>query len=227
MNLKIIAGMATATVLGLGIASASAMELVAGGYGAEVGSFAPPAALSMHVHEFTSSESSAGFTLDFTPRASGSLFGPSTALDDRSMSVSLGVQESYGERLRLGTIGLGAADRLSRIGSFVSDTDVSSGLALGGAFNLNEWQVTGSVGRASLLGESADLFAAGIGYGPVNARLVYGHVPRTTGTTGDLLMLSTDLAAWSWLTLEGDVAVSDTLVDEPLTVGRIGVRLNF
>lgn len=229
MNRNIIASVAAVSILGLNVVSASAMDLVAGGYGADVGSFVPTAApLAMEVRQFSSRSSAAGLTLDFTPRASGSLFGPSTAGDEqRSMSISLGVQDSYGERLRLGAIGLGDSGRLSRVGSFAGEADDGTGLALGGAFNLHDWQLTGSVGRASLLGESADLFAAGIGYGPMNARLVYGHVPRTTGTAGDLLMLSTDLAAWSWLTLEGDVAVSDTLVEDPLTVGRIGVRLNF
>jgi hypothetical protein len=42
-------------------------------------------------------------------------------------------------------------------------------------------------------------------------------------------MLSTDLAAWSWLTLESDLAVgtSEHRADEGLAVGRLGVRLNF
>lgn len=228
MSRNVIVSLVTACAIGYGAAAASAMELVPGGYGVDVDTYAPTAPLSLDIREFRASAGAAGLTLDFTPRASGSLFGPSTALDDtNSMSVSLGIQEGYGQKLRLGSIGLGDQDRLPRVGSFVSDDDGTTGLALGGAFNLNDWQVTGSVGRASLLGESADLFAAGVGYGPVNARLVYGHVPRTGGAAADVLMLSTDLAAWSWLTLEGDVAVSDTLVDDPLTVGRIGVRLNF
>jgi len=227
MSRNVIASLVTACAIGFGAGTASAMELVPGGYGLDVDAYAPAASLSMDVREFAASAGAAGLTLDFTPRASGSLFGPSTAFDDtKSISVSLGIQEGYGQQLRLGSIGLGEQNRLSRVGNFASD-DGAAGLALGGAFSLYEWQLTGSVGRASLLGESADLFAAGIGYGPVNARLVYGHVPRTGGPAGDLLMLSTDLAAWSWLTLEGDVAVSDTLVDDPLTVGRIGLRLNF
>jgi len=228
MSRNVIASLLTACAIGCGAGAASAMELVPGGYGLDVDAFAPAASLSMDIREFGASAGAGGLTLDFTPRASGSLFGPSTAFDDtRSMSVSLGIERGYGQKLRLGSIGLGDQGRLLHLGDFGSDDDSTSGLALGGAFSLNEWQLTGSVGRASLLGESADLFAAGIGYGPVNARLVYGHVPRAGSAGGDLLMLSTDLAAWSWLTLEGDVAVSDTLVDDPLTVGRIGVRLNF
>lgn len=195
------------------------MQLVPGGYGSDVETYAPDASLAMRQQDFTSSAASAGFTLDFTPRASGSLFNPSVTSDDEpgTLSLSIGVQDRFSDQLRLDAIGLGGR----------SD-DPAHGLSLGGAMSYNDWQVTGSVGRANLLGNDADVFAAGVGYGRVNARLVYGHVPRTTGgEAGDLLMLSTDLAAWSWLTLEGDVAVSDTLASEPLTIGRIGLRLNF
>jgi hypothetical protein len=217
-----VALLAAAALIGLGGASAaSAMSLVAGGYGVDVEPYAPPASLSMKQHDFTSSAATAGLTFDFTPRNSGSLFSSGPIEPTTTMSLSLGVEQGYDDRLRLDTIGLG--------GRTPSGTgDSLEGLAIGGAFTLNDWQLTGSVGRASLLGQEADVFAAGVGYGRVNARLVYGTLPPTaTGATGDVLMLSTDLAAWSWLTLEGDVAVSDTLASEPLTVGRIGLRLNF
>jgi hypothetical protein len=206
-----------AIMLALGVQSAVAMDLVPGGYGAETGGSLPSTPLAMQ-QQFSSSAGNAGLTLDFTPRASGSLFSrPSAASDDDTMSFSLGLQGGYSEELRLDSIGV----------TGLSD-DASEGLALGGALSFNEWELSGSVGRANLLGSDADVFAAGLGYGRLNARLVYGHVPETTGNVGgDLLMLSTDLAAWSWLTLQGDVAVSETLADEPLTVGRIGVRLNF
>jgi hypothetical protein len=192
--------------------------LVPGGYGAEVDALSPSAPLTMQQRQFTSSVSGAGLTLDFTPRASGSLFSqPATVDSDGATSLSLGLQSGYGDQLRLGSIGLTGRS-----------TDPTEGLALGGALSINDWEVSGSVGRANLLGDDADVFAAGLGYGRVNARLVYGQVPETTSRLGgDVLMLSTDLAAWSWLTLQGDVAVSETLTNEPLTVGRIGVRLNF
>ena len=208
---------AGAVALGLAVAPAVAMTLVPGGYGVEIDSY-QPAPLAMQQRHFSSSAGNAGFTLDFTPRASGSLFSqPSTLEGDGSASLSLGLQRGYGDQLRFGSIGL--------IGP---STDPTDGLAIGGALSINEWEVSGSVGRANLLGNDADVFAAGLGYGRVNARLVYGHVPETTNRLGgDVLMLSTDLAAWSWLTLQGDVAVSETLANEPLTVGRIGVRLNF
>ena len=194
------------------------MDLVPGGYGVETGSDLSAAPLAMQQRQYTSSAAGAGLTLDFTPRASGTLFSqPNSAESDSSMSLSFGLQGGYGEELRLGAIGLGGRS-----------TESTDGLALGGALSINDWQVFGSVGRANLLGHDADVFAAGLGYGRLNARLVFGQVPQSTSTDGgDLLMLSTDLAAWSWLTLQGDVAVSDSLTDEPLTVGRIGVRLNF
>lgn len=209
---------AAAVTLGLAGTSAAAMDLVPGGYGAEVDAFRPAAPLAMQQRQFSSSVGGAGLTLDFTPRASGSLFSqPSTIDSDGTASLSLGLRSGYADQLRLGSIGLSGPS-----------TDPVEGLAIGGALSINQWEVSGSVGRANLLGNDADVFAAGLGYGRVNARLVYGHVPETTSGTGrDLLMLSTDLAAWSWLTLQGDVAVSETLANEPLTVGRIGVRLNF
>jgi hypothetical protein len=209
---------ATALVVGLSAMSAVAMDLVPGGYGAEGAAIGDRAALTLRQNQFTASTENAGLTLDFTPRASGSLFSRPAALDEGSTtSLSLGFEGRYGEELRLGTIGL--------TGQSTAATD---GLALGGALSVDEWEISGSVGRANLLGTDADVFSAGLGYGRVNARLVYGQLPQSTsGVEGDLLMFSTDLAAWSGLTLEGDVAVSDTLADEPLTVGRIGLRLNF
>lgn len=202
------------------------MDLVAGGYGTPSGhgtpdgsgadADTPTAPLAMR-QQFSSS-GGAGLTLDFTPRATGTLFSqPVTSGGDVPASLSFGLQNAYGEGLRFDSIGLSGASSQS-----------FDGLALGGALNVDEWQVSGSVGRANLLGGDSDVFAAGLGYGRVNARLVYGHVPEpTTGLGGDVLMLSTDLAALSWLTLQGDVAVSETPGNEPLTVGRIGVRLDF
>ena len=202
----------------LGATAAAAQGLVAGGYGAEIGSASTVAPLTMQQRQFSSTSSAAGLTLEFTPRASGSLFSrPSTPSEETSTSLSFGLQGGYGEKLRLGSMGLTGQSSAS-----------SEGLAVGGALTVNQWEVFGAVGRANLLGTDADVFSAGVGYGRVNARLAYGQLPQSTaGLGGDLLLFSTDLTAWSGLTLQGDVAVSDTLASEPLTVGRIGVRLNF
>lgn len=206
----------------LGTSSALAMDMVSGGYGADVESYAPNADLAMRSRSYASSTDTSGLTLAFTPRASGLLFSRPTAPSDTpDLSFSFDFEGSYGRELRFDSIGLSGAGG-------GSGAELGEGLALGGALRYDDWQLSGSLGRANLLGNSADVVAAGIGYGPLSARLVYGSVPETTGgTEGDLLMFSTDLAAWSWLTLQGDVAVSDTLADEPLTVGRVGIRLNF
>jgi hypothetical protein len=217
-HLDRVVGSAAALLIGLSAASVVAMDLVPGGYGTRDGAVGSTAPLTMQPRQFNSSAGSAGLTLDFTPRASGSLFSRPAASDEgATTSLSLGFDGSYGEGLRLDSIGL--------TGRSTAATD---GMALGGALSVDDREISGRVGRANLLGTDADVFAAGLGYGPVNARLVYGQLPQSTsGVEGDLLMFSTDLAAWSNLTLQGDVAVSDTLADEPLTVGRIGLRLNF
>ena len=206
----------------LGTSSALAIDMVSGGYGADVESYAPNADLGMRSRPLASSLGGSGLTLEFTPRASGFLFSRPTVRSDASdLSFSFDFQSAYDRKLRFDSIGLSGS-------SAGSGSELGDGLALGGALRYDDWQLSGSLGRANLLGNSADVVAAGIGYGPLNARLVYGSVPETTGgTEGDLLMFSTDLAAWSWLTLQGDVAVSDTLADEPLTIGRVGIRLNF
>ena len=91
--------------------------------------------------------------------------------------------------------------------------------------------------RAQVLGEDVDLMAATLGYGRVTAEVAYGQsdVARRARPS-DVLMLSTDLAAWSWLTLESDLALGSRsgTVDgdreqnrEPVAAGRFGLRLNF
>lgn len=217
-RLDLVSVAAAALLVGLATTPALSMNLVPGGYGAEVAVSGTTAPLAMQQRQFSSTTAGAGLTLDFTPRASGSLFSRPAPRDETiSTSLSFGLQGGYGEQLRLGSIGLSGQSRAS-----------TEGLAVGGALTINDWEISGAVGRANLLGTDADVFSAGVGYGRVNARLVYGQLPQSTsGLGGDLLMFSTDLAAWSWLTLQGDVAVSDTLTSEPLTVGRVGLRLNF
>lgn len=213
--------MAVALLAGLAAgAPAVAMELVPGGYGV-AGPGEAQGAQGSGEARAGATTSVAGMTFEFTPRALGSLINssllePSGDTVGQPLSLTLGVQDGYADQLRLGAIGL-----------VEPSTDTTHGLTLGGAFGIDDWQLTGSFGRANLMGESADVFSAGVGYGSMSARLVYGHVPRASGPSGDVLMFSTDVAAWSWLTLEGDVAVSDSLASEPMTVGRVGLRLNF
>ena len=112
------------------------------------------------------------------------------------------------------------------------DGDGERQLSLGGALSWSEWTVGGSVGRGGLVAGGADLVSAVVGYGPLTASLTYGQGDGSAAGggsgAGDVLMLSTDLTAWSWLTLESDVAVrADQADDEQEAVGRFGVRLNF
>ena len=73
--------------------------------------------------------------------------------------------------------------------------------------------------------------AATLGYGRVRAELAYGQSQAATGVPQDVLMLRTDLAAWSWLTLESDLALGSGATAErqetSVAAGRVGLRLNF
>ena len=100
----------------------------------------------------------------------------------------------------------------------------------------SDWTVGGGLGRAQVLGEDIDLMAATLGYGRVRAEVAYGQSESIQGPPNEVLMLSTDLAAWSWLTLESDLALGarSSSVDgerdrnrEPVAAGRFGLRLNF
>ena len=99
----------------------------------------------------------------------------------------------------------------------------------------SDWSIGGSLGRAQILGADVDLMAASLGYGRVAAEIAYGQSDATAATTTaprDVLMLSTDLAAWSWLTLESDFALGSNPAAErdrgqdrePVAVGRFGLR---
>ena len=72
--------------------------------------------------------------------------------------------------------------------------------------------------------------------GRVRAEIAYGQSQAASGVPQDVLMLSTDLAAWSWLTLESDLALGSrsASVDgagernrDAVAAGRFGLRLNF
>ncbi len=58
---------------------AVAMDMVSGGYGSDVQSYAPNATLAMRNRSFASSAGSSGMALEFTPRASGLLFSQPSA----------------------------------------------------------------------------------------------------------------------------------------------------
>ena len=99
----------------------------------------------------------------------------------------------------------------------------------------SDWTVGGGLGRAQVLGENVDLMSATLGYGRITAGVAYGQSTPAEGNPQDVLMFSTDLAAWSWLTLESDLALGShgnvdrerTRDREPVAAGRLGLRLNF
>ena len=75
-----------------------------------------------------------------------------------------------------------------------------------------------------MLGESVDLMAATLGYGRITAELAYGQSESIEGPPQEVLMLSTDLAAWSWLTLESDLALARAAAPSTASVIEIVSR---
>ncbi len=168
---------------------------------------------------FESRRDVGGLALEFTPRSAiAFLFGEQSALADEPAEL----------RLTLARDPEGSA-RLEAL-------DGSPGMAgegaleIGGALRWADWSLGSAYSRTALFGGEADLFSATLGYGPVSARLAYGQADgRGVGGDLEVLMLSTDLAAASWLTLETDLAMGapDDRSRETLAVGRFGIRLNF
>lgn len=158
----------------------------------------------------------------FTPRAGGSLLLDAPEEADRG---SLGLQLG----LAVGTAGLGRLDGLGLAPRQPSPgtNAAGEGLAIGGALAWAGWTLGGSYTFGALAGGSLDLWTGQVGYGPVTARLGYGQEVAVGRLERQLWLFGTDVATWSWLTLEGDVAVTAQPDREPTTVGRLGLRLNF
>lgn len=168
---------------------------------------------------FESSRDVGGLALEFTPRsAMAFLFGEQSGLseDPAELRLTLARDPAAFSRWEILDGSSGAAG--------------DGALEIGGALRWADWSLGSAYARTSLFGGEADLFSATLGYGPVSARLAYGQA-EGTAASGDLdvLMLSTDLAAASWLTLETDLAMGapDDRSRETLAVGRFGIRLNF
>ncbi len=158
----------------------------------------------------------------FTPRAGGSLLvDAGEAADAGSLGLQLG--------LAAGTAGLGRLEGLGLVPRLASPgTDAATdGLAIGGALAWAGWTLGGSYTFGALSGAGLDLWTGQVGYGPVTARLGYGQEVAVGRLERQLWLFGTDVATWSWLTLEGDVAVTAQPDREPTTVGRLGLRLNF
>lgn len=220
---------ALASVAALPTATASAVELIHGGSGAA--SLLGTDAAAMLAADGAPDDETGGGTavlLDFTPRGAGLVAGERAGAP--RIRFELGVADpaaegSLGDSLAGGDLGPSWLDEPGR--------DGERQLSLGGALSWSEWTVGGSVGRGALLAGGADLVSAMVGYGPLTASLTYGQADGSAPGGGsaagdDVLMLSTDLTAWSWLTFQSDLAVrSDKADDEQEAVGRLGVRLSF
>lgn len=217
-----------AGVGGLWPAEARALELVAGGYGTEPTDV--PAASGEPV-QLAGASAPAGLALDFTPRDAG--LWPATGRGDSTAAdVRFGLT-IHGSPDSLDQLGLESAPGAPGRRGYVAAT---SALTVGGAMRWSDWSVGGGVGRAQILGEDVDVMSANLSYGRISTELAYGQGEPAQGGSKDVLMLSTDLAAWSWLTLESDLAVgtSPGSVDrerdrnsQPVAAGRFGLRLNF
>lgn len=167
---------------------------------------------------FESRRAAATMSFDFTPRNPLSVLFEDAADEPAELRFGIARDPITSDRFAA----LGGLD-----GSAVADSP--STLEIGGALHFADWIVGSGYARAPLFGGEADLVSATLGYGPVQARLAYGQTERRQSDTMDVLTFSTDLAAWSWLTLESDLAVgaSEDRAEESLAAGRLGIRLNF
>ena len=202
---------------------ALALELVPGGYGADTLAVDAAGAMSSERLELGRAEGAAGMSLGFTPRHTAS--GLTAELDSGGPRFDLTVRGGNSVLDQLGlTEGPSVLVPTNR-------RDGRSGLTVGGAMHWSAWSIGGGIGRADFLGTDVDLLSAFVGYGPLSAEIAFGQSTDRRSEPSDVLMLSTDLAAWSWLTLESDLAVGSRVDpdrhDESVAVGRFGLRLNF
>lgn len=200
--------------------SALAVDLVTGGYamaplgaeGARPGSQAPARAL-FGVEPVA--------VLDFTPRGATGPAGEVGAASPR-LQFELSLAPTPADRLT--SLAFGGSGNPGWRGA----PEREGGLTIGGALRFDQWAVGGGYERTQLLGGPAELLAASVGYGPLIASVAMGEVERADEPPLDMLMLSTDLLAWSWLAVESDMALgSGGAEDESMAVGRVGFRLNF
>jgi hypothetical protein len=214
---------------GLMAASAGAMELVPGGYGASVGSPLAGADPARDRFAFGSAEDASGLSLDFTPRHGTTLWSSEGAGGGPDLRFDLNVSQQ--PAAVVDQLGLASGGGVLHGGKPRSSRPA---LTVGGAMRWSDWSLGGGYGRAEIMGTDVDLLSATVGYGRLSAEIAVGQSADHQTAPRDVLMLSTDLAAWSWLTLESDLAVgsagdaSDRDRDrESVAVGRFGLRLNF
>lgn len=205
---------------------AGAVDLVAGGYMERPGGVAEGGRAEFGVRPIDERSAGREMTMAFTPRGGVSLHVDGfedVAGDAPRLRLSIAGGDSSGSRYD--TMRFGGLDASGDLGP---DAPQAGGLAVGGAIEWYDWTLGGSVARTRMLGPQTDLVGASVGWGPITARLAYGENTSSSVDDQELWMFSTDLATWSWLTLEGDLGVAtDQQSQEEVTVGRFGVRLNF
>ncbi|MCB2010042.1 MAG: hypothetical protein KDF64_05475 [Geminicoccaceae bacterium] len=197
---------------------ASALDMVAGGFGADPASFFVPPSSGLHSSFFGGSYRSALGVGQFTPRSAVMNFDHSRT-EAPPVSLELGVDTSWLDRIQR-PLATASTDGLYGAGSML----------VGGGMRVADIGVMGGLGRTQLFGSTTDMVAAGLSIGPVSARVAFGQRGTTTAESSgvrDVMMFSTDLAAWSWLTLEGDVAFGTVPDEGEQAIGRVGVRLEF
>lgn len=202
--------------------SALAFDLVPGGYAAPVDSaWIDP--VRRDIVDDAAGDGPGGLALDFTPRSSTGVVTLEGA-EQEGGRLSFDLVISSAPTLAADRLGLGASAAAGR----PVQPQRGGGLAVGGAMRWSDWTLGGTYGRAAMLGADMDLMAAMVGYGRLNAQVAYAQAVDEKANPLDVLMLSTDLAAWSWLTLESDLALgADRATEESVAAGRVGIRLNF
>jgi hypothetical protein len=206
-----------------GAVEARAEKLVPGEFlGLDAWAAAGEAADPLALERFGASREAAGLSLAFTPRNPLSLiFGGAEEAQDESAELQVSVSRDGVQADRFAALQTGAG--VPEAGS------APRTLEIGGALRWADWVVGSGYTRARLFGGDADLVSASLGYGPVRAKLALGQAGSRAADDLEVLMLSTDIAAWSWLTLESDLALGagERRTDETEAVGRLGIRLSF
>lgn len=219
--LSSVAGLALAAV-----PQSRAAQLMRGGYmaGQTTAPLADSSADGLAPSSFALSDDDPGLTIDFTPRGGGSVLLDDLGLGSLEMPrLRLNFSSASADSRRISLLP-GAPDTTQPPGSTIGDGGT---LALGGALEWSSFSIGGTLSRTSLMGTETDMMGASVGYGSLTASLSFGEQSRNAASSRDFWLLSTDLLALPWLSLEGDFAVESAPQAEPSTVGRLGVRLHF
>ena len=215
-----------------GAAAVAALELVPGGYGAGAdGSGSAGAPERARLELAGDAGRSPACRLELHAAARHRLWArPRSATSATGCASTLPCAAA---RQPLDQLGLGDVARRAAPGNAQA---ARAALTVGGAMHWSDWSVGGGLGRAEFMGDRRRPVVGHAGLRPPHAELAYGQSQSTTrAEPRDVLMLSTDLAAWSWLTLESDLAVGSRSrrrtgsgpQREPVAAGRFGLRLNF